>query len=146
MSIPKYAFEDVLKDYFPRWNHKGWKIRFYFNGEKTKFFPGIEYNNVSASCNRESKVIALFDEEAGINDIVRTNFIHEACHAVTRGRHNKEFFKRMMKCRLRALELGDNMIAGLIMIDMVETKLDLKTDYDLTQLEREVKHEESTKS
>jgi hypothetical protein len=82
MKQIRSSFKKAAQEFFPRWNHQGWKIR------TEKRLPlGHGW------CDRENKIIyANFPDE---KDSLDALFVHEITHAVTTDSHRPRFFKRI---------------------------------------------------
>lgn len=83
MKQLRSSFKEVVREFFPRWNHNGWKIR----TEKC-IRPGQGW------CDRENKTIF-----GNFLDYEKNRFdgfvIHELCHVVTTDSHGSKFYNRM---------------------------------------------------
>jgi hypothetical protein len=123
-KIPRFVIEECIKDFFPKW-------RDWINWKFLYGFPAGELPGYEGGCNREAKTIYIWywwDQAKSKFPtekwklLEKAALIHEICHAVTKGHHNKGFLQRLAKCKARAEILGLKQLAILIMIDEIETK------------------------
>lgn len=96
------SFKEVAREFFPRWNHQGWKIR------TEKRLPLGH-----AWCDRENKTIyGNFSDE---NYSLEVTFIHEIAHAVTSNSHRPRFFNRMRQAVEHSKRIGLTKLAELLL-------------------------------
>ncbi len=108
------AFRDVRKIYFPRWDLRGqWTVK------KVKHLPISA--PVIAHTNHSLKTIFVNYLPNNKNSLYCL-LIHEICHAITSGQHNKRWEKRMMKSADKATKMDNIQLAKLIYEDLDNVK------------------------
>jgi hypothetical protein len=101
-------YNEVKKDFFPRWDNKDvWLVR-----RKNRLSYGY---NTCALCNCKTKTIEIirsYKIEDGYE--IRCLLAHEICHAIYPGDHNKKWQKRLLKVADSATESGQQELANRI--------------------------------
>ncbi len=108
------AFRDVRENIFPRWDFKGrWSVK------RVKHLPISA--PIIAYTNHSLKTIFV-NYLPKSKDNLYSLLIHEICHAITSGQHNKEWEKRMMKSADKATKMDNIQLAKLIYEDLDNVK------------------------
>jgi hypothetical protein len=105
MKQLRSSFKEVAREFFPRWNHQGWKIRM-----KKRLPMG------HAWCDRKNRII--YGNFTDKNDRLDLVFIHEITHAVTSDSHSPRFFNRMSKAVEHSRRIGRTELSELLLHDI----------------------------
>jgi hypothetical protein len=100
-------YKKIRRELFPAWDKKGeWTLKVSDNEP----FHGQVFPE-----NKQIVVVKGWCKDLDTTDRL---LIHEICHVVTPGNHNKRWIARMEKAAQRASELGRSKLAKLIMEDV----------------------------
>jgi len=112
--ILQRAFRDVRRNFFPRWDPKGqWAVK------KVSHLPISA--PVIAYTNHSLKTIFINYLPNNRNNLYSI-LIHEICHAITSGQHNKRWEKRMMKSADMARKISNMQLSKMIFEDLANVK------------------------
>jgi hypothetical protein len=106
MSFRRH-FLEIKRQFFPRWDRQNlWRI-------STR-----SRRKVHGYCDRERRVIEIVIQHTD-PDKCDCLLIHEMCHAVANGGHEKVWQRRLEKAAVRADELGRDVLAKLLRQEIV---------------------------
>jgi len=112
--ILQRAFRDVRRNCFPRWDPKGqWAVK------KVRHLPISA--PVIAYTNHSLKTIFINYLSNNKNNLYSI-LIHEICHAITSGQHNKRWEKRMKRSADQARKVGNIQLSKMIFKDLENVK------------------------
>ena len=112
--ILQEAFRYVRENIFPKWDFKGqWNVK------KVKRLPISA--PVIAYTNHSLKTIFVNYLPNNKNSLYCL-LIHEICHAITSGQHNKRWETRVMKSADKATKMDNIQLAKLIYEDLENVK------------------------
>ena len=112
--ILQRTFRDVRRNFFPSWDSKGqWAVR------KVRHLPISA--PVIAYTNHSLKTIFINYLPYDKNSLYSA-LIHEICHAITSGQHNKKWETRMMKSANKAQKIGNIELSKMIFEDLDNVK------------------------
>ncbi len=96
------AFALVCKTFFPHWNRDAqWRVSSSLDGRP---------NHRIAKGSKTILLSAIPENDAELHCLL----IHEVCHAITRKRHDKKWLHRMKQASDRALAIGREDLAELL--------------------------------
>lgn len=96
------AFAQVCKVFFPHWNRDAqWRVSSCLHGRP---------NHRTAKGSKTILLSAVPENDAELHCLL----IHEVCHAITRTRHDKKWLHRMKQALDRALAIGREDLAELL--------------------------------
>jgi hypothetical protein len=112
--ILQRAFRDVRRIFFPRWDPKGqWAVK------KVRHLP------ISApviACTNHSLKTIFINYLSNNKNNLYSILIHEICHAITSGQHNKRWEKRMMRSADKARKISNMQLSKMIFKDLENVK------------------------
>jgi len=112
--ILQQAFRYVQDNIFPKWDFKGqWSVK------KVKHLPISA--PVIAYTNHSLKTIFVNHLPNNKNSLYCL-LIHEICHAITSGQHNKRWGEKMTKSADKAATMNNIQLAKLIYEDLDNVK------------------------
>ena len=112
--ILQSAFRDVRRKFFPRWDPKGqWAVK------KVRHLPVSA--PVIAYTNHFLRTIFINYLPNNGNNLYSI-LIHEICHAITSGQHNKRWERRMMRSVDQARKIGNKQLSKMIFEDLKNVK------------------------
>jgi hypothetical protein len=104
-------FRAICRDYFPRWRAgRHWRL---VEGPHGSWVDAQGQTRTTAEqgyCDRTTNTIYLNRDWSNTYD-PRLVLIHETCHAVTSGAHNRRFCARLRHAAERATALGDTALS-----------------------------------
>jgi hypothetical protein len=110
MNELEQLFQDMRRDYFPRWrNAAHWKIREGIREQWVGTDGETCFSTEAGYCDEETRTIWVNPHASRSLKVV---LIHEICHAVAGKSHGQGFFNRMRKASERAAGLGDTELAA----------------------------------